>query len=87
MFLLLLQPQKLFHQQEAYHKLLPVNTSGKAAAIDGIPAEFWKSNPYMAAEVIQPISEEAWLSEAFPEEWTDGIVVKMLKKGQSKDLW
>ena len=25
MFLLLLQPQKLFHQQEAYHKLLPVN--------------------------------------------------------------
>ena len=25
MFLLLLQPQKLFHQLEAYHKLRPVN--------------------------------------------------------------
>ena len=49
--------------------------SGKAAGIDGIPAEFYKSNPYMAAEVLQPILEEAWLSEAFPEEWTDGIIV------------
>ena len=37
--------------------------SGKGAGIDGIPAEFYKSNPYMAAEVLQPILEEAWLSE------------------------
>ena len=34
----------------------------------------------MAAEVLQPILEEAWLSEAFPEEWTDGVIVKMTKK-------
>ena len=47
--------------------------AGKAAGINGISAEFYKSNPYMAAEVLQPILEEGWLSEAFPEEWTDGI--------------
>ena len=35
----------------------------KAAGIDGITVEFSKSNPYMAAEVLQPILEEAWLSE------------------------
>ena len=29
--------------------------SGKAAGIDGIPAEFYKCKPYMAAEVLQPI--------------------------------
>ena len=29
--------------------------SGKAAGIDGIPAEFYKSNPYMAAEVLPHI--------------------------------
>ena len=29
--------------------------SGKAAGIDGIPAEFYKSNHYMAADVLQPI--------------------------------
>ena len=34
--------------------------SGKAAGINGISAEFYKSNPYMAAEVLQPILEEAW---------------------------
>ena len=41
----------------------------------------------MAAEVLQPILEEAWLNEAFPEEWTDGIIVK--KKGNLKicDNW
>ena len=42
--------------------------SAKAAEIDGIPAEFYKSNPYMSPEVLQPILEKAWLSEAFPEE-------------------
>ena len=41
--------------------------SGNAAGIDGIPAEFYKSNPYMAAEMLQAILEEAWLSETFLE--------------------
>ena len=43
----------------------------------------------MAAEVLQPILEEAWLSEAFPEEWTDGIIVKIPKKGYPRicDNW
>ena len=49
-------------------------------AFDGIPAEFYKSNPYMAAKVLQPILE-ASLSEAFHEEWTDGIIVQIAKKG------
>ena len=39
--------------------------SGKAAGIDEIPAEFSKSNHYMAVEVLQPILDKAWLSEAF----------------------
>ena len=54
--------------------------SGKVAGIDGKPAEFYKTNPYIAAEVLQPILEEAWLSEAFAEEWTDGIIVKIWRK-------
>ena len=39
--------------------------SDKAAGIKEIPAEFLKSNSYMAAEVLQSILEEDWLSEAF----------------------
>ena len=49
--------------------------SVKAVEIDAIPAKFYKSNPYMAAEVLQPI-----LEEAFPEELTDGIFVKIPKR-------
>ena len=41
-------------------------SSGKTEEIDGIPAEFYKSNPYIAAEVLQPILEKAWLSIRFP---------------------
>ena len=37
-------------------------------------AEFYKSYPYMAAKVLQTILEEACLSEAFPEQWTDGNI-------------
>ena len=59
--------------------------SGKAAGIDGIPAEFYKYNPYIAVEVLQPILEEAWLSVAFAEEWINDIIVKIPIKG-NKDL-
>ena len=31
----------------------------------------------MAAELLQLILEEAWLTEAFPEERTDGIIEKI----------
>ena len=43
----------------------------------------------MAAEVLQPTLEEAWLSEAFPEEWIDGIIAKIPKKRNPKicDNW
>ena len=49
-----------------------------------MPAELIKSNPHMAAEVLQPILEEAWLSEAFAEKWTDGIIMKIPKNGNIK---
>ena len=40
-----------------------------------------KDEKLMAAEVLQPILEEAWLSEVIPEEWTD---VKIPKQGNLK---
>ena len=38
----------------------------------------------MAAELLQTIVEAAWLSEAFPEKWKEGIIVKIPKKGNQK---
>ena len=59
-------PQTPPSKAETVSAIKPI-PSDKAAGIDGIPAEFYKSNPYMAAEVLHPILEEAWLSEEFPE--------------------
>ena len=38
---------------------------------------------------LKCLLEDAWLSEAFPEEWTFGIIVKIKKKGNLKifDNW
>ena len=93
-----LQPQKLFPARSIPQtppskseivcaiKSIP---SGKTAGIDGIPAEFYKSNPYIATKVLQPILEEAWLSEAFSEESTDDIIIEITKTYNLKifDNW
>ena len=36
--------------------------------------------------MLQFILEEAWLSEAFPEEFSDGIMVQIPKKGNLKNF-
>ena len=43
----------------------------------------------MIAEMLQPVLEEAWLSEAFSEEWINGIILKMPETGNLKicDNW
>ena len=59
--------------------------SGKAAGIDGIPAKFYKSNPYVAAEVVKPILEvlvARSLSRRM-DRWHHWV---NSKKEQSKDL-
>ena len=53
----------------------------KAPGIDGIPAEFYKANPNQAACFLQPLIREAWQYESFSSEWTDGISIKIPKKG------
>ena len=51
--------------------------------------EYQQSSTYLTLTVLQPISEEAWLSEAFVDEWTDGIIVKISKMDKLKfcDNW
>ena len=72
------KPQSPSNKSEVVSAIKSI-PSGKAAGNDGIPADFYKSTTYMAAEVLQPILEEACLREAFPEEWIDGIIVKIAK--------
>ena len=61
----------------------------KAAGIDGIPAEFYKADVGLSAKLLQPLLAKAWQACIFPDEWTDGIIVKIPKKGNQKicDNW
>ena len=59
--------------------------SNKAAGIDGIPAEFYNANTNQGACLLQPLIHEAWVNEILPNEWTDGIIVKIPKKGNLRD--
>ena len=35
--------------------------------------------------MLQPLNHETWVNETLPNEWTDGIIVKISKKGNLRD--
>ena len=49
------------------------------------PAEFFKANQNQATCLRQPLIREAWYNESFPSEWTDGIIIKIPKKGNLRE--
>jgi hypothetical protein len=55
--------------------------NGKAAGSDNIPAEVLKADPYATADILLPLFQDIWQKEKFPKEWKEGIIVKVLKKG------
>ena len=59
--------------------------NNKAAGVDGLPAEFFKAQPMVAAGLLHPLIDATWVSEKFPEEWNEGIIVKIPKKGDLRD--
>ena len=53
----------------------------KAPGQDGLSAELFKADPEFAAQVLQPLFAAIWEEKPLPEHWTEGIIVKVLKKG------
>ena len=59
--------------------------NGKAAGPDEIPAEALKAAPYTSAAMLGNIIERIWEEEAVPEEWKEGFLVKLPKKGDQSE--
>jgi hypothetical protein len=55
--------------------------NGKAAGSDNIPAEILKVDPNVAADMLLLLFQDIWKEEKFPKDWTEGKIVKILKKG------
>ncbi|GFR92416.1 LINE-1 retrotransposable element ORF2 protein [Elysia marginata] len=55
--------------------------NNKAPGPDGLNAELFKADPELAAEVILPLLTKAWKEKKIPEEWNEGVIIKIPKKG------
>lgn len=55
--------------------------NNKASGTDNIPAELLKYGASSLAQFLTPIIQEAWASDYIPDEWKEGIVVALPKKG------
>lgn len=82
-------------------KLLPIRTdppsrnetinaikslkSGKAAGVDNITAEVLQADVNTVAEQFHELFLHIWENESYPQDWLEGIIVKLPKKGDLKD--
>ena len=55
--------------------------NGKAPGKDNLNAELFKADPEFTAEVLQPLFTDIWEVKKLPDDWTEGIIIKMPKKG------
>jgi hypothetical protein len=53
----------------------------KAAGADNIPGEGLKAGLYMSADILLPLFQDIWQKEKFPNEWKEGIIIKVSKIG------
>lgn len=79
-----LDGEETYSQPPSEHEILQAIMeckSGKAAGKDNIPAELLKACPNEMAKALQPLFQDVWLQETFPDDWNTGTIVKIPKKG------
>ena len=54
---------------------------GKAAGPDGIPAEAIKADLKTTTDVLHSLFSKVWEEETLPEDWKEGVIIKIPKKG------
>lgn len=55
--------------------------NGKATGPDEIPAEAIKANIETSLPILYKLIKKIWEEESFPEEWKQGIFMRLPKKG------
>ena len=55
--------------------------NGKVTGIDAIHAEMLKVDLPTSVGVLSPFFNEVWEREEIPEDWRNGLIVKIPKKG------
>lgn len=55
--------------------------NNKAAGRDGIPAECLKEGGHRIVETIHKLIQKIWEQESMPDEWKEGVIIPIHKKG------
>jgi sorting nexin-29 len=53
--------------------------------VDNIPAETLQVDPHLSVEMLYPIFLNMWKEERFYKDWKEGIIMKILKKGDYRN--
>ncbi|KAL6418191.1 hypothetical protein ACFW04_012287 [Cataglyphis niger] len=67
-----------------FRNLLGGSRDNKTVGADGIPAEVWKYGGENMEEWIWKICNRVWKGEGWIEEWNEGVIVPILKKGEGE---
>jgi hypothetical protein len=55
--------------------------NGKAVGLDNINPEILIVDPEITVKMLYPLLEKIWKEEKIPEEWEEGLIIKIPKKG------
>lgn len=69
-------------EREEFERVIKKLKSGKAAGSDRQENEIWRLGGEEVREKLWEICVGVWKGEGFPEEWREGVVVPVLKKGK-----
>ena len=67
--------------KEEIAKAIQKQKNGKAPGPDGISAEIFKGNVNTSMQMLYEICAKVWEEETIPEDWKEGHLVKIPKKG------
>ena len=71
--------------EEEVRRAILTSHNRKAAGPDGISAEAVKAAPYTSPAMLGNIIESVWEEEVVLEDWKEGLLVKLPKKGDQSE--
>ena len=60
---------------------IQVSRNEKSPGQDNLSAEVFKADPQLAADLLQPLLRDIWEEKKLSEDGTEGVIVKIPKKG------
>lgn len=73
-------------RKEENNEVIKSLKDGKAMGVDGIPNEVWRYGGEEIKKLVWGFCNKVWKGEGWPEEWKEGVVVPIVKKGKGEKV-